>query len=89
MSVQKSKDFKEASGYIENLNVFTRDVDLNNSIWSSLVNSGDIGLLDETIKSSLLEFWNNYDDWYEGHYANKQHYWDLIKTGLMENPEII
>lgn len=42
-------------------------------------------LLDENIKSSLLGFWNRYDDYKEANYANSQHYLDLLKNILLAN----
>ena len=86
LNVKQSANYKEASRYIDSLNIFTRDFDLDASIWKSMVNSGDIGLLDENIKSALLEFWNIYDDYKEGNYANSQHYWDILKTIVVANP---
>lgn len=86
LNVKNSANYKEATLYFDSLDIFTRDLDLNGSIWVSIVHSGDIGLLDPKIKNSLLDFWNSYDDYKEGNYANSQHYWDLIKTILIENP---
>ena len=54
--VKNVESYKEASQYFTSFNFLTTDCDLNASIWESLVNSGDIGLLDEDIKSSLLDF---------------------------------
>lgn len=85
INVTKSANYIEASQYIDSLDVFTRDLDLNASIWKSMVNSGDINLLDEQIKSTLLEFWSSYDDYKESNYANSQHYWDVLKNILLKN----
>jgi hypothetical protein len=85
INVKKSSNYLKASQYIDSLNIFTSDLDLNASIWESIVNSGHIELMDESIKSSLLEFWNSYNDYKEANYANSQHYWDLIKSILLTN----
>ena len=83
--VKNAESYKEASQYFTSFNFRTTDCDLNASIWESLVNSGDIGLLDENIKSSLLNFWKEYSDYYESDFANKQHYWDLIKSSVVSS----
>jgi len=83
--VKNAESYKEASEYFTSLNFYTTDCDLNASIWESLVNSGDIGLLDENIKSSLLDFWRGYSDYYEADFANKQHYWDLVKSSVVSS----
>ena len=39
----------------------------------------------EDIKSSLLDFWREYSDYYESDFANKQHYWDLLKSSVVSS----
>lgn len=77
--VKESSNFKVASQYLDSVNYLTSDVDINSSIWETLVNSGDVTLLDEDIRNELLDFWNSYDDFYESDFANKEHYYNVIE----------
>lgn len=81
-NVATAKSYEEATQHYSSLNYLTADCDLNASIWEALVNSGEIGLIDENIKGMLLDFWWEYADYYESDFANKQHYWDLLKNTI-------
>ena len=87
-TVKNANSFKEAVASTKDIQVFTKDVDLNKSIWTTMVNSGDVNLLHEDIRQELLALWNSFDDYYEGDYANKEHYWDIIENAVFQTPGV-